>query len=107
MNREFLKMQKLAGLITENRYHQLNEQMSFEEFNTKSFNNKIKYLADTQINLFSDITDDKFIELITTQYKPLAQLIAGNSGIINKDIVIKNKNKFNSQEQKAIEINYR
>jgi hypothetical protein len=47
MNKEFLKMQKLAGLITENQFKQLNE---VDEDNIKK---NIESLADTDIHTVS------------------------------------------------------
>jgi hypothetical protein len=57
MSKEFLKMQKLAGLITENQYKQLNENIAdflntnFEEIKSKLGNpgSKFKVIGDEKV----------------------------------------------------------
>ncbi len=106
MNKEFLKMQKLAGLITENQFRQLNEnQISWEEFKQKPYEDKLKYLLDKKQDLFSDIDDNKFIDKIITLPSLADRITHGD--LINPDILKRNKNKFNKQQQSSIDINLR
>ena len=60
MNKEFLKMQKTAGLITESQYHQLVENLDVEKFKQEATNfiNKHMDIIHRAIEYYVNAQDD-------------------------------------------------
>lgn len=56
MNKEFLKMQKMAGLITENQFKQLNEE-SVSELNDNRYTEIDKIVDPMLVNNFIDAVE--------------------------------------------------
>ena len=70
MNKEFLKMQKLAGLITEGQYCRLVENLDIETFKKEAtdFINKHKDIINMAVEYYNDAPDDYNESLIGTIY---------------------------------------
>ena len=85
------------------------ETVSIREWVKFPFELKKQYLVVRKNNrdLFSDISIDEFVEKYLPQYPQIANFIAVTPGIIKTNYLLKNLDKFDSQDRKSIVANLR
>ena len=81
-----------------------NNPISIKQWMKEPFNTKRQYLlvrAGTS-QLFSDISNELFISKYLPQYPQIATMIAGTTGVINIETLMKYLDKFSKQDQVSI-----
>ena len=81
-----------------------NSPVSIKQWMKEPFSTKKQYLLirSGTSQLFSDISNELFISKYLPQYPQIATIIAGTTGIINIDILMKYLDKFSKQDQLSI-----
>lgn len=82
--------------------------ISIRKWETFSFNEKKQYLVVRKgKDIFSDISDNEFIEKHLPNYPQLATFVATNAGVINSVLLLKHLDKFSVNDRKSITANLR
>jgi len=101
---------KYIPLSSKEKINQLysTEAISVREWAKMPFSDKEQYLVIRKNKkLFSDVSNEEFVRNYLPKYSQLANFIAINSGIVNPIELLKNLDKFNSQDRKSITANLR
>ena len=82
--------------------------ISIREWENLSFNEKKQYLVVRKgKTIFTDISDNEFIEKYLPNYPQLATFISTNADIINSVLLLKHLDKFSVNDRKSITANLR